>query len=84
MQRSVGLTTFMEHCIQDKWVKIVDKAFNTLQLSDVEKVNNIYGLMFEKVDDWLTRIKNLYGEALTWQLFKEEFGKEFLMATFQK
>ena len=49
----------------DKWIKTVDKAFNTLQLSDVEKISNVYGLMFEKVDDWLIRIKTLYGEALT-------------------
>ena len=50
----------------DKWIKIVDKAFNTLQLSDVEKVSNVYGLLFEKADNWLTRIKTLYREALTW------------------
>ena len=50
---------------------MVDKAFNTLQLSDEEKVGNVYGLMFEKADDWLIRVRNLYGEALTWQLFKE-------------
>ena len=60
----------------------MEKAFNTLQLSDVEKISNVYGLMFKKVDDWLMRIKNLYGEALTWQLFKEEFGKEYLTETF--
>ena len=60
----------------------MDKAFNTLQLSDVEKVSNVYGLMFEKADDWLTRIKNLYGEVLMWQLFKEEFGREYLTETF--
>ena len=68
----------------DKWIKTVDKAFNTLQLGDVEKVNNVYGLMFAKADDWLTRIKTLYGEALIWQLFKEEFGREYLTETFQK
>ena len=60
------------------------KAFNTLQLSDVEKVSNVYDLMFEKADDWLMRIENLNGEALTWQLFKEEFGREYLTETFQK
>ena len=32
----------------------------------------------------MTRIKNLYGEMLTWQLFKEEFGREYLTETFQK
>ena len=35
----------------DKWIKTVDKAFNTLQLSDVEKVSNVYGLLFEKADN---------------------------------
>ena len=68
----------------DKWIKTVDKAFNTLQLSDVEKVSNVYGLLFEKADNWLTRIKTLYGEALTWQLFKEEFSRDYLTETFQK
>ena len=68
----------------DKWIKTVDKAFNTLQLSDVEKVGNVYGLLFEKADNWLTRIKTLYGEALTWQLFKAEFSREYLTETFQK
>ena len=68
----------------DKWVKTVEKAFNTLQLSNVEKVSNVYGLIFEKADDWLTRIRNLYGEAFSWQLLKEEFGKEYLTETFQK
>ena len=48
----------------DKWVRIVEKAFNILQLSDEEKVSNVYGLMFEKADDWLMRVRNLYGEAL--------------------
>ena len=44
-----------------KWVKTVDKAFNTLQLSDVEKLSNVYDLIFKKADNWLTRINNLYG-----------------------
>ena len=63
---------------------MVDKAFNILQLSDEEKVGNVYGFIFEKVDDWLMRVRNLYSEALTWQLFKEEFGREYLTETFQK
>ena len=62
----------------------MEKAFNTLQLSDVEKVSNVYGLLFEKADDWLTRIKTLYREVLTWQLFKAEFSREYLTETFQK
>ena len=47
-------------------------------------MSNVYGLLFEKVDDWLTRIKTLYGEALIWQLFKAEFSREYLTETFQK
>ena len=50
----------------DKWIKTVEKAFNTLWLSDKEKMNNVYGLMFDKVDDWLARIKNLFSETLIW------------------
>ena len=68
----------------DKWVKTVEKAFNTLQLSDEEKVSNVYGLIFDKADDWLTRIRNLYGEVFTWLVFKEEFNREYLTETFQK
>ena len=41
----------------DKWVKTVEKAFTTLQLSDEDKVGNVYGLMFEKADNWLTKQK---------------------------
>ena len=49
----------------EKWVKTVEKAFNTLQLSDREKVSNVYKLLFDKADDWLIRIRNLNGEAFT-------------------
>ena len=35
----------------DKWIRTIEKAFNTLQLSDKEKMNNVYGLMFDKADD---------------------------------
>ena len=62
----------------------MDKAFTTLQLTDEEKSKNVYGLMFDKADEWLTRIMNLYGEAFTWQLFKEEFNKEYLTKTYKK
>ena len=68
----------------DRWIKIVEKAFTTLQLSDEEKVSNVYGLLFDKADDWLTRIKSLFDGALTWQLFKEEFQREYLTENFRK
>ena len=32
----------------DKWIKIADKAFNTLQLSDVERVSNVHGLISKR------------------------------------
>ena len=38
----------------------------------------MYGLLFNKVDDWLTRIRNLYGQVLSWKIFKEEFHREYL------
>ena len=62
----------------------MEKAFNTLQLSDEEKVSNIYGFMFDKDDDWLTRIRNLFREAFTWPMFKEEFNRQYSTETFQK
>ena len=68
----------------DRWIKTVEKAFTTLQLSDEEKVSNVYGLLFDKADDWLTRIKSLFDGALTWQLFKEEFQREYLTENFRK
>ena len=38
----------------DKWIRTVEKAFNTLQLSDEKKMSNIYSLMFDKANDcWL-------------------------------
>ena len=53
-----------------RWIKISEKAFNTLQLSEEERLSNMYGLLFDKDDDWLTRIRNIYGEVLSWQLFR--------------
>ena len=50
----------------------------------MKKVSNVYSLMFDKADDWLTRIRNLYGEAFPWPVFKEEFNREYLTETFQK
>ena len=62
----------------------MEKAFNTLQLSDEDKVSNVYSLIFDKADDWLTRIRNLYREAFIWPVLKEEFNREYLTETFQK
>ena len=66
----------------DKWVKTMEQVFTMLQLSDEEKVNNIYGLMFNKANDWLTRVKNLHVEIFTWKVFKEKFNREYLTETF--
>ena len=62
----------------DKWIKTVEKACTTLQLSNEENMSNVYGLIFNKADDWLTRIENIYGEALNWQVLQEEFHREYL------
>ena len=40
--------------------------------------------MFDRADDWLTRIRNLFGMALTWQVLPEEFHKEYLTETYRK
>ena len=49
-----------------------------------KKVCNVYGLLFDKADDWLTRVENLFGGALSWQIFKEEFNKEYLTENYRK
>ena len=54
----------------DRWIKIIEKAFNILQLPKEEGINNVYRLLFVKADNvyillfvkadnWLTRIRNL-------------------------
>ena len=68
----------------NKWIKTMEKAFTTLQLSNEEKMDNVYGLMFDKADDWLTQIQNLYREVLNWQGFQEEFYREYLTKNYQK
>ena len=68
----------------DRSIKITEKAFNTLQLSEEKRISNVYRLLFDKVDDWLTRIINLYGEVLSWQIFKEEFHREYLSKSYKK
>ena len=35
----------------DRWIKTVERAFTTLQLSNEEKISNVYSLMFNKADD---------------------------------
>ena len=35
----------------DKWIKTIEKAFTTLQLSNKEKMSNIYRLMSDKADN---------------------------------
>ena len=39
----------------DKWVETMEKALTTLQASDEENVSNVYGLMFDKANDSLTK-----------------------------
>ena len=47
-------------------------------------MSNVYDLMLNKADDQLTRVKNLFGESLTWQVFKEEFIKEYITKNYRK
>ena len=49
----------------DKWAKMVEKSFIMLWLNDEEKVGNVYSLMFNRVDDRLTSVKNLFRETFT-------------------
>ena len=47
-------------------------------------MSNVCGLIFDKADDYLIWVRNFYGEAFTWPVFKEEFNREYLTETFQK
>ena len=67
----------------DKWLKATEKAFTTLELTDALKVSNVYGLLHEAADMWFTRVRNLRGAALTWEIFKAEFCKEYLTETYR-
>ena len=41
----------MDPSTANKWIKTVKKTFNTLQLSDEEKMSNVYSLMVDKADN---------------------------------
>ena len=70
--------------IADEWLKKLEKAFLILGLTEVEKVQNVHGFVKGLADDWLSRIRRLYGEGLTWNVFVTEFHKEYLTGTFKK
>ena len=36
----------------DRWLKAIDKAFNTLELTEAQKVSNMYGLLHDTSDAW--------------------------------
>ncbi|XP_055959742.1 uncharacterized protein LOC130014822 [Mercurialis annua] len=62
----------------DRWLRATDKSFNTLELTDVQKVSNVYGLLHDTADAWFARIRLLLGDQLTWEIFKTEFRREYL------
>ena len=64
-------------------MKATEKAFNTLELAEAQKVSNIYGLLHDSFDAWFTRVKVLHGDQLTWEVFKAEFCKEYLADAFK-
>ena len=70
--------------IADEWLKKLDKAFVILGLTEVEKVQNVHGFVKGIADDWLARIRRLYGEDLTWDIFVTEFHKEYLTGSYKK
>ncbi|XP_055960122.1 uncharacterized protein LOC130014968 [Mercurialis annua] len=62
----------------DRWLRAIDKSFNTLELTDAQKVSNVYGLLHDTTNAWFARIRLLLGDQLTWEIFKTEFRKEYL------
>ena len=56
---------FIDGELADEWLKKLEKAFLILELTKIEKVQNIQGFMKGLTDDSLTRVHYLYGEGLT-------------------
>ena len=54
----------------DRWLKATEKAFNTLELTEAQKVSNVYGLLHDTSDAWFARVTMLQGNQLTWDIFK--------------
>ena len=67
----------------DRWLKATDKAFNRLELTEAQKVSNVYGLLHDSSNAWFARVKVLHGDQLTWKVFKAEFCKEYLTDAFK-
>ena len=48
--------------IADEWLKKLEKAFLILGLTEVENVQIMHGFVKGLADDWLSRIRCLYGK----------------------
>ena len=70
--------------VADEWLKKLEKSFLILGLSEIEKMQYVYGFIKGLADDWLTRVRRLYGEELTWNIFLTEFHKEYLTGSYKK
>ena len=64
-------------------MKATEKAFNTLELTEVQKVSNVYGLLHDTSDAWFARVRMLQGNQLSWDVFKTEFCREHLTNAFK-
>ena len=67
----------------DRWLKATEKAFNTLELTEAQKVSNVYGLLHDTSDAWFARVRMLQGNQLSWDVFKTEFCREYLTDAFK-
>ncbi|XP_043805308.1 uncharacterized protein LOC110608243 [Manihot esculenta] len=70
--------------IADKWLKKVVKVFELMKLTDVDKVDNAYGLLQGKADGWFDGIRRKHGVGLTWDQFIYEFRQEYLSESYRK
>ena len=43
----------------DRQLKATKKAFNTLELTEAQKVSNVYGLLHDTSDAWFGRVRML-------------------------
>ena len=64
--------------LANEWQKKLEKAYMILGLTQIEKGQNVHGFMKGLADDWLSRIRRLYGKRMTWNVLLTEFHKEYL------
>lgn len=51
--------------VANKWLKRVIKKFELMNLTDVDKMDNVHGLLQSRADSWFDGIRRRYGVGVT-------------------